>query len=168
MTKEDAKRDEIFEHCLSRTCSSCELNVGGWDEPLKEGSKCLSIALATEQDLDRALAIINGDANCIKPNENDAIKPNDDVIKPHGSINPTPTEEVDLVNHPPHYTHGGMECIDEMILIFGKEAVMNFCICNAWKYRKRAPYKGTPEQDMDKSNWYLNKYKELKEGVSNG
>lgn len=29
----------------------------------------------------------------------------------------------DTVNHPSHYTNGGMECIDEMILVFGKEAV---------------------------------------------
>ena len=31
------------------------------------------------------------------------------------------------VNHPKHYTReGGMECIDEMLLIFGKEAVKIF------------------------------------------
>lgn len=66
----------------------------------------------------------------------------------------------DMVNHPPHYTNSGMECIDEMILIFGKEAVRNFCLCNAWKYRKRAIYKNG-EEDMKKSDWYINKYKEL-------
>lgn len=71
----------------------------------------------------------------------------------------TPTKP-DMVNHPPHYTNGGMECIDEMILTFGKEAVMNFCICNAWKYRARALYKNG-EEDMQKSHWYINKYKEL-------
>ena len=70
----------------------------------------------------------------------------------------------DVVNHPSHYTHGGMECIDEMILIFGKEAVMHFCVCNAWKYRKRAMYKNG-EEDMKKSDWYMNKYKELSELV---
>lgn len=74
----------------------------------------------------------------------------------------TPTTEPDNVNHPAHYTNGGMECIDEMIMIFGKEAVMHFCLCNAWKYRKRALYKNGQE-DMDKSDWYLNKYKELGE-----
>lgn len=72
---------------------------------------------------------------------------------------PEPTE--DLVNHPSHYTHGGMECIDEMLMIFGREAVMHFCLCNAWKYRKRCLYKNGDE-DMKKSDWYINKYKELK------
>lgn len=70
-------------------------------------------------------------------------------------------DDVDMVNEPPHYEHG-MECIDEMILVFGKEAVMNFCLCNVWKYRYRAPYKGDIEENMQKSRWYLNKYKELK------
>ena len=69
-------------------------------------------------------------------------------------------EPNDNVNHPSHYTQGGMECIDEMIMIFGKDAVMDFCVCNAWKYRKRAMFKNGQE-DMDKSDWYLQKYKEL-------
>ena len=69
-------------------------------------------------------------------------------------------DKVDMVNNPPHYTQGGMETIDEMVLIFGKEAVANFCICNAWKYRARALYKNKDE-DMKKSHWYINKYKEL-------
>lgn len=76
----------------------------------------------------------------------------------------TPEEEPteDMVNHPPHYTQGGMECIDEMVLIFGKQAVANFCVCNAWKYRKRAMFKNGQE-DIDKSDWYINKFKELRD-----
>ena len=55
-----------------------------------------------------------------------------------------------------------------MIQVFGVEAVMNFCICNVWKYRKRAMYKNGKE-DMDKADWYIKKYMELKQGVaSNG
>lgn len=65
----------------------------------------------------------------------------------------------DVVNHPNHYTHG-MECIDEMLLVFGREATAYFCLCNAWKYRKRAIYKNG-EEDMNKSDWYLKKYEEL-------
>lgn len=72
----------------------------------------------------------------------------------------------DPVNHPAHYEReGAMECIDEMLLIFGKEAVMNFCLCNAWKYRYRASAKNGDE-DYSKSDWYLRKYRELKEGVN--
>lgn len=80
---------------------------------------------------------------------------------PRGEEAKTITTTEDLVNHPSHYTNGGMECIDEMILIFGKEATANFCLCNAWKYRRRALYKNG-EEDIQKSHWYINKYRELK------
>ena len=68
----------------------------------------------------------------------------------------------DMINHPTHYTNGSMECIDEMRMIFGNEAVMNFCLCNAWKYRYRALHKNG-EEDLKKADWYIAKYKELQE-----
>ena len=69
--------------------------------------------------------------------------------------------EIDYVNHPPHYEReGAIECIDEMIMIFGAEAVKDFCKCNAWKYRYRAADKNGKE-DIEKSDWYMQKYKEL-------
>lgn len=61
----------------------------------------------------------------------------------------------DVVREPQHYQHGIFEVIDEMIIVFGIEATMQFCRMNAWKYRARAPYKGKMEQDMDKANRYL-------------
>ena len=71
------------------------------------------------------------------------------------------SQKHDAVNHPSHYCReGSMECIDEMILLFGNEEVKSFCKLNAWKYRKRALYKNG-EEDMRKSDWYINKYKEL-------
>ena len=74
--------------------------------------------------------------------------------------------EHDPVNHPSHYCQeGGMECIDEMIAVFGKQAVMNFCLLNVWKYRKRAVFKNGAE-DMKKSDWYMKKWKELKDDTS--
>lgn len=74
-------------------------------------------------------------------------------------------EEEDIVNHPHHYAeNGAMECIDEMILLYGEEAVMNFCLCNMHKYRYRANMKGGAV-DKQKSDWYVTKYKELKDIV---
>lgn len=67
------------------------------------------------------------------------------------------------VDHPSHYNRpNSMECIDEMVLIFGREATMNFCLLNSWKYRYRAADKNGAE-DIAKSDWYIAKYKELKE-----
>lgn len=67
------------------------------------------------------------------------------------------------VDHPIHYNKHSMECIDEMLLLFPLEWVKGFCACNAWKYRERAPYKGTQEEDNKKADWYLAKLKELQE-----
>ena len=79
----------------------------------------------------------------------------------YGSVTES-TPEHDSVNHPSHYCQeGSMECIDEMIAIFGKSSVMTFCLLNVWKYRKRAVFKNG-EEDLKKSDWYMKKYIELK------
>lgn len=66
------------------------------------------------------------------------------------------------VDHPSHYKRSGaMECIDEMVITFGAEATINFCLCNAWKYRYRAGMKGDAEEDLKKSDWYIQKAKQL-------
>lgn len=72
------------------------------------------------------------------------------------------------VNHPSHYNRqDAMECIDEMILVFGRQATMNFCLLNAWKYRYRSSSKNG-EEDLKKSDWYLKKFKELGGDVDEG
>lgn len=77
-----------------------------------------------------------------------------------------PIVEHDNVNHPAHYgREGAMECIDEMVMIFGKEVVKHFCLCNAWKYRYRAADKNGLE-DISKSDWYMRKYKELDDKIT--
>ena len=68
-------------------------------------------------------------------------------------------ENKSVIDHPSHYNNG-LECIDEMIAIFGKTATQHFCLLNVWKYRKRAVYKNGKE-DMEKADWYMNKYLEL-------
>lgn len=65
-------------------------------------------------------------------------------------------KENDAVNHPSHYEHG-IECIDEMVLLYGVMETMSFCKLNSHKYRKRALDKGGRE-DIDKSDWYMKEY----------
>ena len=72
------------------------------------------------------------------------------------------------IDHPLHYTYRKHECIDEMIAMFGVDAVISFCKCNAWKYRYRADNKGTHDEDMEKADWYINKAMELQSGVLYG
>lgn len=65
------------------------------------------------------------------------------------------------VDHPAHY-QGKHECIDEMVALFGVEAVIGFCKCNVHKYRYRADAKNGQE-DLDKADWYMDKLMELEE-----
>lgn len=78
-------------------------------------------------------------------------------INPPAENNPP----ADNVNHPAHYNRdGAMECIREMVVVFGYEATINFCKLNAWKYRYRASEKNGAE-DMAKSDWYVKMVEEL-------
>ena len=65
----------------------------------------------------------------------------------------------DNVNHPSHY-QGKFECIDEMLALFGIDAVIGFCKCNVYKYRYRSNAKNGQE-DLDKANWYMDKLMDL-------
>lgn len=58
-----------------------------------------------------------------------------------GGITGAATTKADPVKEPNHYKTHDMECIDEMLLLFGRTAVKSFCLCNAWKYRYRADAK---------------------------
>jgi len=73
----------------------------------------------------------------------------------------------DNINHPAHYETDGIECIDAMQITQGLEAVMDFCVCNAFKYLWRHRRKNGTE-DIKKAVWYLNKYIELSEEKENG
>lgn len=68
--------------------------------------------------------------------------------------------EFDNVKRPQHYCHDGIECIDVMQMTFGREATMNFCHLNAFKYVWRMLNKNGSE-DAAKAVWYLNKWREL-------
>lgn len=63
----------------------------------------------------------------------------------------------DNVNHPSHYTQGGIECIDAIkaatVGLTGIEAV---CAGNAIKYMWRWKFKNGAE-DIRKAMWYLEK-----------
>lgn len=71
--------------------------------------------------------------------------------------------ENDVVNHPAHYTQGGIECIDAMKSAFGADELAVYCKIAAFKYIWRCEHKNGLE-DVKKAVWYLNKYLELKDG----
>jgi hypothetical protein len=64
---------------------------------------------------------------------------------------------VDMVNHPPHYTRGGVECIDALAsATAGLEGLDAVCTANAIKYLWRWKQKNGVE-DLRKAQWYINK-----------
>ena len=74
--------------------------------------------------------------------------------------------DIDNINHPPHYTQGKIECIDAMEAAYGIEAVIMFCMCNAFKYQWRFNKKNGRE-DILKCQWYQNKMAELQNKLNN-
>ena len=65
------------------------------------------------------------------------------------------------VNNPKHYNReGAMECFDEFMLIYGKEAAKYACLFNIHKYRYRAADKNG-EEDLKKSDFYIKKFAEI-------
>ena len=69
--------------------------------------------------------------------------------------------KVDMVNHPPHYTAGKVECIEAIAAatteLSGEEA---YCTGAAIKYLWRWKFKNGIE-DLDKAIWYINRIKEV-------
>lgn len=62
----------------------------------------------------------------------------------------TKKKSLDMVNHPPHYTVGGIEVID-FIEAWG----LGYHEGNAVKYICRAKHKGKELEDLEKAFWYL-------------
>lgn len=62
----------------------------------------------------------------------------------------------DMVNEPPHYTKGGVECIDAIEAALTPEEFRGFIKGNCLKYIWRERHKGGDE-DLKKAAWYLNK-----------
>ena len=70
----------------------------------------------------------------------------------------------DMVNHPAHYTQGGIECIDALkAATVSKTGIEAVCTANAIKYLWRYEEKNGIE-DVKKARWYIDRLiKELEE-----
>lgn len=64
---------------------------------------------------------------------------------------------MDNVNHPKHYTQGGIECIDAIKAATADlDGFSGFCAGNVIKYVWRYSGKNGKE-DLQKAEWYLDK-----------
>ena len=75
---------------------------------------------------------------------------------------------IDNVNHPKHYTQGGIECIDALkAATIGKTGIEAVCVANVIKYCWRYEEKNGLE-DVKKAQFYINRLiQELEEKKEN-
>ena len=73
-----------------------------------------------------------------------------------------PVVQEDAVNHPSHYTDGGIECIDAIEAALTAEEFRGYCKGNNLKYTWRERRKGGTES-LKKAQWYLDRLIQLDE-----
>jgi hypothetical protein len=73
-----------------------------------------------------------------------------------------PEIKPDLVNHPPHYADGGIECIEAIEEQLTFEEYRGYLKGNIAKYVWRERHKGGTES-LKKARWYLDRLLELDE-----
>ena len=64
---------------------------------------------------------------------------------------------VDMINNPPHYNGGSIECIDAIEAALTPEEFRAYCKGNNIKYTWRENRKGKNE-DLRKAAWYLSRF----------
>jgi hypothetical protein len=69
----------------------------------------------------------------------------------------------DLVNKPPHYNAGGVECIKAIEASMSPGEFKGYLKGNAMKYLWRYNLKGSAVQDLEKCIWYVTRLKEVVE-----
>ena len=130
MTIEE-KAKMIEKHCDSMpSCSACPIGS-------KDGSfVCFSDWEDYPNDIEKNYEIIFGKASETKEKKAE-----------------------DMVNHPSHYTHGGVECIDAITSALSsyEDSVDSWLVGQVIKYLWRAPLKGKYEDDIKKAQFYLNR-----------
>ena len=75
--------------------------------------------------------------------------------------------DIDMVNHPPHYTDGSVECIDAIRASMGDEAYEGFLKGQVMKYMWRYEKNRKPAEDLAKAEWYLQRLIALWEEYEN-
>ena len=143
MTIEE-KAIEIEKYCDSiNDCSECAINNS------ENGSFiCYSKWDEYPNDIERNYEIIFGNAEDIEEEK----------------------KSEDMVNHPSHYTSGGVECIDAITSALSsyEDSVDSWLVGQVIKYLWRAPLKGKYAEDIRKAQFYLNRLVNGLEVKTNG
>jgi hypothetical protein len=74
-----------------------------------------------------------------------------------------PELQPDMVNHPTHYTDGGIECIEAIEAQLTEEEYQGYLRGNCVKYLWRSKLKGDFKENLLKCQWYLERLIETAE-----
>lgn len=85
-----------------------------------------------------------------------------------GSEEDPVTPEEDLVNHPSHYTSGGIECLDALEASMTPIEYAGFLKGQVFKYIWRYRLKGKPVEDLKKARFYLDRLIQITEKEASG
>lgn len=141
MTTRKEMLDAINDFCNEHACDNC---------PLKKFNDC---AWGLQPDSTVAVAYDIVCRNSEARLDGSHLKERDD--KP------------DMVNHPQHYTQGGIECIDALkAATVDKRGIEAVCVANIIKYLWRYEEKNGVE-DVRKAKWYLDRLLKEMEGQQN-
>lgn len=66
-------------------------------------------------------------------------------------------EDTDLINSPPHYADGGLECIEYIKQRLTEEEFRGYLRGNMIKYQHRLMAKGSAKMNAEKIGWYCNR-----------
>lgn len=76
-------------------------------------------------------------------------------------------QDKDMVNHPDHYTKGGIECIEAIRASMTMEEFAGYLKGNVLKYLWRFESKENPSEDLAKANWYLDRLQSVTISIPN-
>lgn len=139
------KAEKIKEYCNSNNyCSNCAIKNrcnGDFITAVYEKAKNVNNnSLSNAYDIEKNYEIIFGKESEAKEEK-------------------VESKAEDMVNHPSHYTHGGVECIDAITSALSsyEDSVDSWLVGQVIKYLWRAPLKGKYEEDIKKAQFYLNR-----------
>lgn len=150
-------KEAKYFYCYGRHCIDCLLAK---NNDSLENIPCFR--LSNEEILNRL-----GDEIIAVPDE-EISESNDPVNDTKGTTNNVQLSDNDPVNHPSHYTAGGIECIDaiEAALTCQTNPTHAWYTGQIFKYLWRWPMKNSLE-DLKKALFYLNKLIEKVERKDN-
>ena len=88
------------------------------------------------------------DVYSLEPETNDKNIPDNSLGRSYAELINT------MVDHPPHYNNGNVECIEAIEAMLTPDEFIGYLRGNSLKYRWRFRYKNKPIEDLRKARWY--------------